>query len=361
MVAVALLDAGGSGNAGGSDGAGDTAIELAKPRRIRLAAAVVLVVIGPMAWGVWRAGTIEFWPAARVALLQTNLSQSVRLDPERVLDETFASLDRLVTTVQPGSIDIAVAPEMLLPLVPAEDDRPETLQRYARELGAPILFGARGPGAAGEQELNSVYLMEPGGLSDFRWDKHHLVPIVERPVLLTAALRGAVGAGGADDGFREGTGWPIADAAGAGFGAMICFESAFAGVARDLRRAGADVLVNVTNDAWFGDELGDARTAALWQHPAHLVMRAIETRSAVVRVGNAGFSFWVDPVGRVHDVIDLFVEAAAVVEVQTSDVETVFVRFGDVLGNASGLSGLVLLLASFAGRPGRRQPERAWG
>ena len=56
-----------------------------------------------------------------------------------------------------------------------------------------------------------------------------------------------------------------------------------------------------------------------WQPPAHLVMRAIETRAAVVRVGNAGFSFWIDPVGRVHDVIPVFEEGAVVVEVATSD------------------------------------------
>ena len=68
-----------------------------------------------------------------------------------------------------------------------------------------------------------------------------------------------------------------------------------------------------------------------------------------------------DPVGQVHDVIDVFVEAAAVAEVRTSDVETLFVRFGDVLGNACGLSGLVLLLASFAGMPGRRRWEGAGG
>jgi apolipoprotein N-acyltransferase len=314
-----------------------------------LVAGAVTILLLPMGWGVWRASGIESWPVARVALLQTNLAQRVRLDPAQVRDSTYAALDRLVASVPPGSADLAVAPEMLLPVVPdkeAFDEDAARLRAYARELGAPVLFGARGElppqvGAGAPAALNSVYLMEPGGLADFRWDKHHLVPMVERSALLLPRLRGPDSAG-----FVAGAGWPLADAVGAGFGAMICFESAFPGVARQLRRAGADVLVNVTNDAWFGNEVTDARTTAAWQHPAHLVMRAIETRAAVVRVGNGGFSFWVDPVGRIHDVIPFGREAVAVVEVRTSDVRTLHTRLGDLVGNACAVAGLILLLGS---------------
>lgn len=318
------------------------------------------VVAFPMTWGVWRASTIEVWPVARVALLQTSLPQSIRMDPERVAGETRAALDRLTASIEPGSVDLVVTPEMLLPVVPDQEEA-AGMRTYARELGAPILFGAighDGEGGTGAR-FNSVFLVDTGELSDFRWDKHHLVPLVERSLLFTPGLRGASSAEAGD--FARGTGWPLADAASAAFGSMICFESAFPGIARGLRGAGADVLVNVTNDAWFGDDVGDARTAALWQHPAHLVMRAIETRAAVVRVGNAGFSFWIDPYGRRHDVIDLFREGSVIADVVTSDVETLYVRFGDLLGNACGVSGLLVLLASAMGAPGRGRLRGARG
>src|SRR5256886_13606715 len=66
------------------------------------------------------------------------------------------------------------------------------------------------------------------------------------------------------------------------FGVMICYESAFEDLARGYRRRGAEFLVNITNDAWYG------RTAGPYQHAAHLVMRAIETRMGIARAANDG-------------------------------------------------------------------------
>jgi apolipoprotein N-acyltransferase len=315
------------------------------------AAAASVVLVLPALWGLWRAATLETWSAGRVAIVQPAVPQWVRLDEGLVRDSTFAALDRLVPLVEPGSVRLVLLPEMILPVEPGSSGaEAETarMRAYAREIGAPILFGARGREAGDDgAPHNSAFLIETDGLAPFRYDKHRLVPVVERGLYLPLGVPRRFRPVGD---FAAGTSWPLADVEGVAFGATICFESAFPEVSRSLRRAGADLLVNLTNDAWFGAEPGEARSVALWQHPAHLVMRAIETRMGVMRAANTGFSFTVDPVGRVHDVVGPFSEGVVVAEVGTTDVTTAYVRFGDLTGNACGIGTLLLLLSAWRRR-----------
>src|SRR5438046_9159318 len=95
---------------------------------------------------------------------------------------------------------------------------------------------------------------------------------------------------------------------------MICYESASEDLARGYRRSGADFLVNITNDAWYG------RTAGPYQHATHLVMRAIETRTGIARAANDGISEVVDPLGRTSAASALDVEAVVAGRLATSDV-----------------------------------------
>jgi apolipoprotein N-acyltransferase len=96
--------------------------------------------------------------------------------------------------------------------------------------------------------------------------------------------------------------------------------------ARHFRRGGADVLINITNDAWFG------RSTAPYQHHAHLVLRAIENRVGIVRAANTGISGYIDPLGRVRAETELEVPAHATYVAETTDVRTLYVRLGDWLG-----------------------------
>ncbi len=132
--------------------------------------------------------------------------------------------------------------------------------------------------------------------------------------------------------------------AGARFGILICNESIYASHARRLRLLGADFFVNLTNDGWFGREAWYTRTAALWQHPAHLVMRAIEQRVGIARAANTGFSFFVDPLGRVYGRTELFQAAVHSETIYTSDHLTWYTRTGDVAGWTALLLTLGLLV-----------------
>src|SRR5205807_1323944 len=120
------------------------------------------------------------------------------------------------------------------------------------------------------------------------------------------------------------------------FGVIICYESIFEDLTRGYRRAGADFLVNITNDGWYG------RTAGPYQHAAHLVMRAIETRMGVARAANTGITELVDPLGHVSDQTSLEVETAVAGRLRTSSVIPLYVKLGDWVGLLSVVGVLVL-------------------
>lgn len=308
--------------------------------------ALVAVVLAPTGWGVWRARTLEVRPLARVAVVQPAVGPELKLDPAVALDSTLAALERLVPRMAPGTVDLVALPEVVVPVHPELPGSAATLSRlqaHAREVGAPLLFGALGVAEAGPPPIphNSVFLMQPQGIGDFRYDKHHLVPVVERVPFLPSRIFGADRDFGA---YAAGDGWPLARADEAAFGVLVCFESAFAEMSRAYRLAGADALVNVTNDAWYGATSGHARTAAFWQHPAHLVMRAIETRTGIARSANSGISLFVDPIGRISNASALDAEDVRIGEVLTTDVVTAYVRWGDLIGSACTLVAFGLLL-----------------
>src|SRR5690606_22353415 len=152
-------------------------------------------------------------------------------------------------------------------------------------------------------------------------------------------------------------------AGGPTFGILICYESAFAGLARLYRRAGTEYLGHVTHAAWYGREEWYGRTTALWQHPAHLVMRAIEQRVGVARAANTGISMFVDPRGRTYERTPLFEPAVRVATVYTTDVVTLYARWGDWVGSGAALLAAVLAAAAWLAKreaAARARGARVW-
>ena len=329
----------------------------ARPRTlVRWATAFALVLTVPAAWGYWRARTLPIRAVGRITVVQPNVAAQFRLDGVTSNDSTEASLMRLFpeAVVSSGlpeedgfSPDLVVWPEVTF-FGPIESDGPlrERVLAMAERWSAPVVFGGIGETVTEEGRaipMNSAFLTgRDGRLTDFRYHKHRLVPLVEGvPFSRGAWLEGGIEV----DSYGTGSDWPLGTTgAGARFGILICNESIYASHARTFRLLGADFLLNLTNDGWFGREAWYTRTSALWQHPAHLVMRAIEQRVGIARAANTGFSLFVDPIGRVYGRTELFQEVVRSETVYTSDVLTVYTRTGDVAGSTALLLTLGLLV-----------------
>jgi apolipoprotein N-acyltransferase len=192
------------------------------------------------------------------------------------------------------------------------------------------------------------------------YDKLHLVPFGEYlpldwlPFLKLSFMEGLIGAAGIYDPGRPQP--PMDLPLGPGqtrrvrLGLLICFESTFPHLGLDRVRAGADLLLVPTNDAWFG------RSRAPVQHLLQAAMRAIETRRPLVRAGNTGISAVIRPSGLITQATELM--AVGVFPLQTPILapadtgQTLFLRWGRVL--APALAVWTGLLAAWRWSAGRR-------
>ena len=245
-------------------------------------------------------------------------------------------------------MDLLVLPEGTLPFdleEPRGRELADSLRALASDLRAPLVFGALGTGPGGPGEpgpTNSVYLFSPGHRELQRYDKAMLVPGMEAG----AYRRGVVGA-------TLSTGSLV-------LGPLLCYESLFQRAARKSRNDGAILLVNLSSDIWFGGVGTPLGSIFLSQHPAHLVLRAVETRTSTARAANGGFSFVLDPVGRI--VSRTVPPEGGVTEARAPVYRgaTLFARTGDWLGPGSVLACLALVLG-LRRRRGQEGPRRRRG
>jgi apolipoprotein N-acyltransferase len=122
------------------------------------------------------------------------------------------------------------------------------------------------------------------------------------------------------------------------FGVLICFEVIFPELCRKFVREGADFMVTITNDAWFG------KTSAPYQHLAQATFRAIENRVWLVRAANTGISAFVDPWGRIRKSSDLFTPAVLSEEIKfKANAITFYTRYGDLFAICCSLLGMGLM------------------
>jgi len=326
----------------------------------------LLAIAIPVGYGFWRAATLALIPVARVAVVQPNIPEDLKLDRERSLDSSLVALTNLTLRIPPGNVDLVVWPEVALQAfvaAPGEAALRERVRALSRQVAAPILVGAYGyglqPRSATPLIYNSALLVTAAGVQGSEYDKQYLVPIVERvPFIDPAWLEPLTGPLHWFGGLGRGNTTPTFPAGRVTFGTMICYESIFAPLGRAYRREGAAFLVNMTNDSWYGRPPFWARTSALWQHPAHLVLRAIENRVGVARAANTGISEFVDPLGRTYEPTPLFVPAVRVATVYGTRATTLFTVLGDWLADLAALATVLLLVLCRLRRP-RSMPTTA--
>ena len=133
----------------------------------------------------------------------------------------------------------------------------------------------------------------------------------------------------------------MGDISGTRFATLICYEGIFPELSRECVRQGAEVLVIITNDSWYG------RTAAPTQHLQMAAFRAIETRKPILRCANSGYSVIIDPLGQQGQKIGLFEEGMFITEVTGNKYRSIYSYTGEWINIV--LIGVTLLVA-FGGR-----------
>jgi apolipoprotein N-acyltransferase len=196
------------------------------------------------------------------------------------------------------------------------------LRKFVRSLDRPLLFGSW----AVEQgnPRNRAYLLGPDGSLAGRYDKVKLLAFGEYMPFSDwiPQLKGLVK--GVGD-FRPGEKIEPLCWENNCFGVLICFEAILKPISREFVDKGAEFLVNITNDAWFGD------TSCPEQHLMLSAFRAVENRTWLVRVANTGISAFVDPVGRILHRTAVFEQAVRVCRIDRMKGSSFYGKWGDWL------------------------------
>ncbi len=243
--------------------------------------------------------------------------------------------------------DLVVWPESPAPFREAELEFRAALGTLARQMGAPIIVGNIGIDQSHDKTkprpydtYNSASFIRPDGTFAGRYDKMHLVPFGEyvpykQLFFFAGSLLAEVGT------FEPGVKRGVFTSGGHTYGTFICYESIFGDEIREFSKMGADVLINISNDGWYGD------TSAPWQHLNMVRMRAIESHRWVLRATNTGVTSVIDPDGRVFLSTPRHARTAIRVPFGYEHDVTFYARHGDWL--PWGCAGVAIVAVGFAG------------
>lgn len=228
-------------------------------------------------------------------IVQGNVDQGIKWNPtiQDGTEEKYLSLTR--KALKDAPTNLVVWPETAMPFYFQDPGvLSSRLKAFVDDTGVPLLFGAPAYTrlANGRPVLfNRAYLLRPHG-KVASYDKEHLVPFGEYvPLgdLLSFIHKMVAGVGD----FRPGSDQAPLRQGRLALGVLICYEAIFPELAQQRVEAGANLLVNISNDAWFG------RSSAPRQHLDLAVLRAVEQERAIIRATNTGISAAIDPRGRI--------------------------------------------------------------
>lgn len=278
-------------------------------------------------------------PKADVALVQGNISIVDKGD-YKLFDTNLEQYRSLSLPLQAES-DLIIWPETVSQhWIPADSQQLNAPENPFPDTTTQVLFGGlayRLTGPKSADEFNSSFLIGPHGKVYGRYDKRILMPFGEYlpfasylPFIKSLSPNTA--------GFTPGEDvevWNVGDKFR--LGPLICYEDLIASMSRETTAAGAQVLLNILNDAWYGD------SAAPVQHQALAIWRTVENRRYLLRGSNTGVTSIIDPAGRIVAEGGLFTTEVIRGTVHPLDVLTFYTRYGDVFAWACVALALMFL------------------
>jgi len=306
---------------------------------------LLILLAGTLGYGFYRLKTPERGEPFKVALTQGNIPQDVKWDPA-FQEATVAVYEKLSRQACGGGCDLLVWPESAAPFYIQNDARyTPRIKSLAAELKTYMVVGS--PAFEMEREktryLNSAFLLAPDGEILGRSDKRHLVPFGEYvPMARLLPFVNKMVAGIGD--FSPAASLIPLDAGKGKIGVLICFEGIFPELSRAYVRSGSRLLVNITNDAWFG------RSSAPYQHLSMTVFRAVENRVPLVRAANTGVTAIIDSRGHIRAMTQIFRETSLAGEVKLGERGSFYTRFGDLFALCCLAGAALAALLSFRKR-----------
>ena len=299
-------------------------------RKYILAGIVFCLLTGSYIYGFYRMEQVDkvvrHSPGLEVSLMQGNIDQSIKWN-EDFQKETLNIYERLSLKNLPGNDSLIVWPETAAPFkFQNKNSLHDQIVDLSLKTKSWLLFGSVSSALreSGNEYYNSAYLLSPSGEIKGKYDKVHLVPYGEYVPLrnifpFVKKLTAGIGDFGTGAGF-----YPLS-LDNKKIGVLICYEGILPFAARAYKNNSAELLVNITNDAWFG------ATSAPFQHFSMQVFRTVETRLYLVRAANTGISGIIDPAGRIVARTNIFQEDALKGYVKFVNIPTFYARYGDVL------------------------------
>lgn len=257
-------------------------------------------------------------------------------------------LEQLSLAQSAHAPDLIVWPEAPAPFSWQDNRFSKRASSLAIRAGHPFLAGVvewksemLPSGHMGQAPYNSAVLVDPQGQRIFVYDKRHLVPFGEYepfPLIHRVVQNVSSEVGG----FHKGQVASIGQLPGGyKFGVFICYEAIYPGEVREFAAKGANLLMNISNDGWFG------KSAAADQHLRMARVRAVENRRWVLRVTNSGLTAAIDPYGRVYQTIPRDVRGAADLPYDFRTDTTIYTRFGDWFAWLCVAVSVILLATTF--------------
>ncbi|KPK64092.1 hypothetical protein AMJ83_03575 [candidate division WOR_3 bacterium SM23_42] len=306
----------------------------------------VLVFALPILYGIVRQEP-SYKRRVSVGIVQPNIDPNMKFSSE-LRYETFRRLVNLSTECanaswreNADSLDIIVWPETATPVfLKSPGTYQDLIVQLVNRLRVPIFTGTAIYERRNHEIYNGAVLIEPNRGINQEYRKIHLVPFGEHiPFDRHIAFLRKVDFGEGD--YSPGTSLTVFETEKFKFACLICFESIFPELCRRFVHEGADILINITNDGWFG------KISGAQQHNNMAILRSVENGVVLLRSANTGISMIVDQFGRVRVERPLFIEDIIVFSLDIDPINTFYRRLGDLLPMISLMLVTVFVARSY--------------
>ena len=304
----------------------------------------LFLIIMSTSYGIYRLNNYRIWGSPRLSVVQGNIPQHEKWDA-KFADDIVKKYERITKEAAKTKPSLIIWPETSYPyLVEGKENPAEEISALAARVEIPILAGFAYK--EGNDYYNTAMLFDETGEVAGVYYKKHLVPFGEYVPFAKylSFLRGyidkPIGNFASGDSYTlfslkavtvtpTDSGTKLRQTDFYRFGTLICFEDIFAYIAEEFALSGASFVVNITNDAWFGE------TAASRQHLQASVFRAVENKLPVVRAANTGISCFVNSTGKVTSYVEeggkkTFVEGFATDRIDIHAGKSFYTLYGDV-------------------------------